>query len=142
DPHTLMDELVREFTLNDEQRRAFRIVAEHSLLINPEPLRMFLSGPGGTGKSRVINALRAWFERRGQSRRFRLASYMGVAAKNIAGSTLHSCLSLNRNYASRATQHRQRELALYWNGVDYVFIDEVSMLGCNLMVQISEALSL
>ncbi|KAG1748251.1 uncharacterized protein EDB91DRAFT_1003527, partial [Suillus paluster] len=52
-----IDNMIEEFTLNTEQARAFRIVAEHSLLVKPEPLRMFIGGAGGTGKSRVINAL-------------------------------------------------------------------------------------
>ncbi|KDQ54424.1 hypothetical protein JAAARDRAFT_90231, partial [Jaapia argillacea MUCL 33604] len=55
-----------------------------------KPLRMYLGGPGGTGKSRVINALKDFFVQRNQSRRLRLASYTGVAARNIGGMTLHS----------------------------------------------------
>ncbi|KAJ7070384.1 hypothetical protein B0H15DRAFT_759240, partial [Mycena belliarum] len=81
--------------LNQEQARAFRIIADHSLDKREEPLRMFLGGPGGTGKSRVINAVTEFFTRRGQDRRFRLASYTGVAARNITGMTLHAALNLN-----------------------------------------------
>ena len=51
------------WTLNNEQCRAFHIIAEHSRLSNPEPLRMFIGGPAGTGKSRVINALKDFFLR-------------------------------------------------------------------------------
>ncbi|KAI0038037.1 hypothetical protein FA95DRAFT_1461306, partial [Auriscalpium vulgare] len=82
--------------LNTEQARAFQIVAEHSLVGNAAPLRMFLSGPGGTGKSRVINALVEYFKQRGEERRLRLCAYTGVAARNIGGMTLHSALSLNQ----------------------------------------------
>ncbi|KAF8181769.1 hypothetical protein BJ912DRAFT_800694, partial [Pholiota molesta] len=84
--------------LNTEQARAFRIICEHSLNKNKdkEPLRMYLGGAGGTGKSRVINALKEFFVRRGQIRRFRLASYTGVAARNISGMTVHAALSLNQ----------------------------------------------
>ncbi|KAJ7127324.1 hypothetical protein C8R43DRAFT_867561, partial [Mycena crocata] len=82
--------------LNPEQAHAFRIIAEHSLQRQPEQLRMFLGGPGGTGKSRVIDALRDFFQLRGQARRFRLAAYTGVAARNIRGMTLHSALCLSQ----------------------------------------------
>ncbi|KAG2094427.1 uncharacterized protein F5147DRAFT_554124, partial [Suillus discolor] len=82
--------------LNDEQTRAFKIIAEHSRTNNPEPLRMFIGGPAGTGKSRVIDALKDFFIKRNQTRRFRLASYMGVAARNISGMTLHASLLLNQ----------------------------------------------
>ncbi|KAJ7194623.1 hypothetical protein C8J57DRAFT_951799, partial [Mycena rebaudengoi] len=82
--------------LNKEQAHAFRIIAEHSLQKKPDQLRMFLAGPGGTGKSRVIDALREFFELKGQSRRFRLAAFTGVAARNIRGMTLHAALCLKQ----------------------------------------------
>ncbi|KAG1808509.1 hypothetical protein EV424DRAFT_1269690, partial [Suillus variegatus] len=82
--------------LNMEQARAFSLIAGHSLKQNCEPLRMFLGGPGGTGKSRVIAAITEFFNRRGQDKRLRLTSFMGVAARNIAGMTLHSALNLNQ----------------------------------------------
>ncbi|TFK87001.1 hypothetical protein K466DRAFT_450180, partial [Polyporus arcularius HHB13444] len=87
--------------LNTEQRRAFRIVAEHSLRTNADPLRMFLGGFGGTGKSRVIQALTSYFGARNQSRRLRLASFTGIAARNISGSTLHASLSLGQQKKSK-----------------------------------------
>ncbi|KAJ7206740.1 hypothetical protein C8J57DRAFT_1099576, partial [Mycena rebaudengoi] len=52
---------IQKWTLNRKQAEAFRIIAHHSLQNQPEQLRMFLSGPGGTGKSRVIHALRDLF---------------------------------------------------------------------------------
>ncbi|EIW62578.1 uncharacterized protein TRAVEDRAFT_99443, partial [Trametes versicolor FP-101664 SS1] len=82
--------------LNVEQKRAFAIVANHSLLNKPDPLRMFMGGVGGTGKSRVIQALTSFFAERNQARRLRLASFTGVAARNIAGTTLHAALSLDQ----------------------------------------------
>ncbi|KAH7871983.1 uncharacterized protein C8R40DRAFT_1015462, partial [Lentinula edodes] len=83
--------------MNSQQERAFKIIASHSQKTGPEPLRMFLGGPGGTGKSHVISALKQFFDDNQQSRRFRLASYTGVAAKNISGMTLHAALSLISN---------------------------------------------
>ncbi|KAJ7177008.1 hypothetical protein C8R46DRAFT_832521, partial [Mycena filopes] len=81
--------------LNAEQARAFSIVAGHSQLPDTaKPLRMHLGGPGGTGKSRVIDALQDYFVSRGEARRFRLSSYTGVAARNISGMTLHSALMM------------------------------------------------
>jgi hypothetical protein len=132
--------MIKEYNLNTEQARAFKIVSKHSLQKRPEPLRMFLRGPGGTGKSRVINALKDFFERRNQSRRFRLASYTGVAAKNISGMTLHTALGINQRSKSTRTK-TVHDLVAMWEGVDFLFIDEVSMIGCNLLLQISEALT-
>ncbi|KAI9064822.1 hypothetical protein FKP32DRAFT_1569040, partial [Trametes sanguinea] len=91
-----IEALGKQWNLNVEQMRAFTIVAKHSLMSKPSPLRMFLGGVGGTGKSRVIQALTAFFLARNQSRRLRLASYTGVAAKNIGGTTLHTALSFEQ----------------------------------------------
>lgn len=140
EPEHLVDieALVEELTLNSEQARAFRAVCEHSLGPRAEPLRMFLAGAGGTGKSRVIQALSEFFRRRNQGRRFRLSSFTGVAARNISGMTLHAALGLDRN--KNKSIKARHDLVAMWEGVDYLFIDEVSMIGCKLIYQISEAL--
>ncbi|KAJ7646903.1 hypothetical protein FB45DRAFT_676314, partial [Roridomyces roridus] len=130
---------IEKWTLNKEQAQAFRIIAAHSLQSRPEQLRMLLSGPGGTGKSRVIDALKDFFALRGQSHRLRLAAYTGVAARNIHGMTLLGGTGRCRASASSQTLTR-RNLTSMWEGVDYFFIDEVSMVGCPLLVQIHEAL--
>ena len=63
-----IEAMITEFTLNVEQARAFKIICEQSLQKDVEPLKMYIGGAGGTGKSRVINALREFFIRRGQER--------------------------------------------------------------------------
>jgi len=60
----LVDATIREFSLNEEQDRAFRIIANHAISHNPEQLRMYLGGMGGTGKSQVIKALSHFFKAR------------------------------------------------------------------------------
>ena len=136
-----LEDIIKSFTLNTEQERAFRIVANHSMQLKPDPLRMYIGGPGGTGKSRVIHALKSFFESQGQGRRLRLTSYTGVAARNIGGMTLHSALCLNqRSGKSSKGCSTRRSLVAMWEGVDYMFVDEVSMIGCNFLLQISEAL--
>jgi chromosomal replication initiation ATPase DnaA len=67
-PSINIEHIIHEWTLNPEQSQAFRIITEHSLHPQPELLRMFLSGPAGTGKTRVINAVKDFFERRTQTR--------------------------------------------------------------------------
>ncbi|KAJ7212651.1 hypothetical protein GGX14DRAFT_308290, partial [Mycena pura] len=131
---------IKKWTLNHEQAHAFRIIASHSLEQKPQQLRMLLSGPGGTGKSRVIHALKDFFQMRGQARRFRLAAYTGVAARNIEGMTLHSALCINQRSKKSAETRTRSDLTAMWEGVDYLFVDEVSMVGCSLMLQISRAL--
>ncbi|KAF8059272.1 hypothetical protein FPV67DRAFT_1393684, partial [Lyophyllum atratum] len=84
--------------MNAEQALAFRIIAQQSAnkvdCTTSEPLRMFLGGPAGTGKSRVLNALRDFFDTQNQSRRLRVCSFMGIAARNVSGMTLHAALCM------------------------------------------------
>ena len=133
--------MITEFTLNVEQARAFKIICQQSLQKDVEPLKMYIGGAGGTGKSRVINELREFFIRRGQERCFRLASYTGVAEKKISGMTVHSALSLNQHKKGHANGKTQRDLTAMWKGVDFFFVDEISMIGCKMLYQISEALT-
>lgn len=134
-------DMISELSLNTEQARAFQIICEHSLKKNNSPLKMYIGGAGGTGKSHVINSLKEFFVRRGQARRFRLASYTGVAAKNIAGMTVHAALGLNQKNSKGGTRNKtRRDLMAMWEGVDYLFIDEISMIGCKMLYKISEAL--
>ncbi|KAJ7486647.1 hypothetical protein FB451DRAFT_940597, partial [Mycena latifolia] len=132
--------IIAKHTLNVEQARAFRIVADHSQSETEEPLRMYLGGQGGTGKSAVIHALEDFFIGRGQARRFRLSSYTGVAARNIAGMTLHAALKFSPKKSGVMSAKAKEELMAMWEGVDYLFIDEISMVGCALLYEISHAL--
>ncbi len=142
DTSYLINEISRTFSLNEEQDRAFRMITEHSQHTSKaEPLRMLLTGPGGTGKSRVIDAVQKFFSETKQPRRVRTASYTGVAARNVNGMTLHAALCLNQRTTKKASTKTQRDLISMWEGVDFLIIDEVSMLGCSLLLDISEALN-
>src|ERR1700753_3460545 len=73
-----IEDTVTKWTLNVEQARAFSLIAAHSQNTHGvEPLQLYLGGPGGTGKSRVITALTDHFNICGEARRLRLASFTG-----------------------------------------------------------------
>ncbi|KAJ7597822.1 hypothetical protein C8J56DRAFT_773546, partial [Mycena floridula] len=88
--------IAKKWSLNEEQLLAFNIIVKQSFTDNAEPLRLMLSGPGGTGKSRIINAVTDYFRQRRQENRIKLTSFTGVAARNIRGMTLHSALCLSQ----------------------------------------------
>lgn len=133
-------EIIAEWNLNTEQAQAFCMIAEHSLQLRLEPLRMYLGGPGGTGKSYVIKALQQFFDHHRQSRQLQLTSYTGMAACNISGMTLHSTLPMKQNHKSGPSKATCNLIAM-WEGIDYLFIDKVSMTGCDFLLSISEALT-
>ena len=138
----VIDDVVAKWTLNVEQARAFSLIASHSRNTHGNgPLRLYLGGSGGTGKSRVITALTYYFNECGEARRLRLASFTGIAAKNINGTTLHTALALNQGQKGRKAKGKTKaDLIAMWLGVDYLFVDEISMIGCTLLLQIHEAL--
>ncbi|KAG1839103.1 hypothetical protein DFJ58DRAFT_667960, partial [Suillus subalutaceus] len=132
--------MILEYGLNVEQARAFSLIAGHSLTQNSEPLRMYLGGPGGMGKSCIIAAVTEFFNRRGEQDRFQLSLFMGVAARNIGGMTLHAALNLNQRRKRGSEGKIKCDLIAMWQNVDYLLINEVSMISCNFLVQIHEAL--
>ena len=79
---------------------------------------------------------------RGEAQRLCLTAFTGIAAKNINGTMLHVALSLNQGQKSggKVGGKVRDNLIAMWLGVDYLFVDEVSMLGCYLMLQIHNAL--
>jgi ATP-dependent exoDNAse (exonuclease V) alpha subunit len=136
-----IDETIQEFTLNSEQERAFRIVANHSVEPKSEQLKMYLGGMGGTGKSQVIKALSIFLEKRNESHRFVILGPTGSSAALLNGSTYHSFLGLGfgNNKKNEAVNIAQVKMKL--EGVNYIFIDEVSMLTCHDMYKISAQLA-
>lgn len=138
----LMDTL--EAKLNEKQRRAFRLVALHSIQSNPEQLKMYLGGVGGTGKTKVINTLRSFFEHRGQSGRMAVCAPTGAAASLLNGSTYHYLLGIRmeddaEDNVSETTAVANAKQRL--SGVEYLFLDEVSMLSCKHMHIVSSRLA-
>lgn len=80
---------------------------KHNRLINP--YRVFLSGPGGVGKSHVIKLIHSDCIRflRLAGDRFQHTAPTGVAAFNINGMTLHSgfLLGTAKYNSSQALSH-------------------------------------
>jgi hypothetical protein len=69
-----------KFRLNKEQDRAFRLVANHAVDDTAPPLRMYLGGVGGTGKSQVIKALMEFFDDRNEAHRLLVLGPTGTSA--------------------------------------------------------------
>jgi hypothetical protein len=138
----VIDSVVQEFSLNEEQERAFRIVANHATMKKSEQLKMYLGGMGGTGKSQVIKALITFFDKRNEAHRIMILAPTGTAAALLNGSTYHSALGVQsdsrRNHNEHSTMAQVRSRL---DGVDYIFLDEVSMMSCYELYKISAQLA-
>jgi len=132
-------DIVRSFNLNEEQERALRIVVYHSLGRSKvgSQLLMGLFGEGGTGKSTVINAIRASFALKYRQHELLITATTGSAAFNIKGITLHSACNLPiGNEPKTVGNNKQKE----WAPRQYLIIDEVSMLDLKTLWNLDQNL--
>ena len=95
---------------------------------------MGLFGEAGTGKSRVIDAIRAWFGMLNRSKELIVTATTGTTAFSIKGSTLHSVLGIP------VEKKMSRKKKLEWADRQYLIIDEVSMMDRKLIVKLHDKL--
>ncbi|KAL8281707.1 hypothetical protein RB600_008933 [Gaeumannomyces tritici] len=151
--------LAESFTLNRKQSAAFRIICRQLDRVRRNErgtpqLCQFIGGEGGTGKSRIIEALGELFASRGMSHRLLVTATSGTAAARINGVTIHSACNFSKD-APRAGSNRNidgvktsNSADLYINGqarMDWqekymLIIDEVSMLGARTLYAVNEQL--
>ena len=114
-----------------------------------KPYRVFVSGPGGVGKSYVISLIRRDAIKllllSGQVEPedvvVLLTAPTGVAAFNIQGMTIHSVLLLTSKFSSQPlTQDKLNTLRIKLSNLQLLIIDEVSMVGSNMLLQIHKRL--
>jgi len=147
DPNSIASRM----TLNKEQRRAFMLVVEHakSVLLDKKPdvkpLQMTVLGEGGTGKSRVIKAITAYFDVIKKRHALRVCATTGKAACLIGGATAHStarlpfnCNSSDPTDSVSSTTGLKQE----FNGVHYLILDEISLFGTAQLAMLSKNLSI
>ena len=123
--------------LKGKQHEAYQIVYNHYHdKLQGSPLRMIISGTAGTGKSYLIKCLKKL-----------LGNYLcvtaptGGAAYNIHGYMLHSLLSIPvtgdfKDLEGQRLSALQESLC----GVEYLIIDEMSIVGRKLFDQVDRRL--
>ena len=129
-------DIIHKFTLNEAQQRVFRIIADHTLgrsKVGPQ-LRLGVFGEAGTGKSRLIAAVRAWFAVLNRQNELVVTAPTGTAALNVAGITLPSAANLpignqRKKKIGSKTKH--------WTHRQYLIMDEVSMMDCKMPVNLN-----
>ena len=102
-----------------------------------EGYRIFLSGPGGTGKSHIVH-----LTQRGMSHFFKhtvkpdddqqivlIAAPTGSAAFQIGGSTIHSAFLLHDNFESKHSWEKRSQMQLKLEHMMLSITDEICMVG-------------
>ena len=112
-------------SFSEMQKLAFNMVTKHSEK-SEEPLLLIVNGEAGTGKSYLINALRNHLQHR-----CIVTATTGKASYQIRGITIHSYLRLPIGPNSQRELNGQPLIDMQekLSTVDYIIIDEYSMLG-------------
>lgn len=154
-----LEEQSEHWTLNMEQHMSFVLMGaallQHLLNINsvlelPEAARyrmdninhlisdilpasgqliLFLGGSGGTGKTRVIQALVDFARRWNASSSLITSASSGIAAMLIGGCTIHSALGIQRTLHPPDPTVKQ---IAKWTTIGLLLVDEFSMIRAGL----------
>ena len=121
-------------SLNTEQRRALYLVAQQIWMgIFGQPLRMYVGGVGGTGKTRVIRSVKELLDSCGLNDNYVLAAPTGAAAVLIGGNTVHSVCGLS---VGGSDAKPNEDAIKAWMNVSFLIIDEISMTSARMLAKI------
>jgi hypothetical protein len=146
-------------TLNRRQSIALQLLCRqvdrvHGNEQSPSQLCQFVGGEGGTGKSRVIDAVVALFASKGMLHRLLVTGTSGTAAAGINGITIHSAcnVSVDRSRTALNSGPGQiqgphstplcvdGQMRMDWQEKEMLVIDEISMLGARTLYAVNERL--
>jgi hypothetical protein len=145
------------FTLNRLQRIAHLMIMEaldahqgYEGGNNRDQHFQYVGGEGGTGKSRVIDAVRRVLEERKEPGAIMVTATSGSAAAGISGTTIHSALGIRpsgidndaveKGDVLTASAYQDAQKTWRWQRVKVFVVDEVSMLGGALLHSIDNTL--
>ncbi|KAI0309301.1 hypothetical protein OF83DRAFT_1029408, partial [Amylostereum chailletii] len=128
---------------NEEQELALSIVVDHfenERHCNIQML-LYLAGIGGTCKSHVIQAVVEYFDRQNAREKLLLSAPTGIAAVLISGHTLHALAFLpTENRWVEISADSAEKMNDIWRDVEYLTVDEVSMVSAQMMSHLSRRL--
>ena len=134
--------------LNDDQRRIFDDFVERINLDREEDnFYLYIGGNAGTGKSFLLKAMINAAKKRGKRSGAELdkpfsitVAPTGVAAYLVNGTTIESALGIQPskdNTYIKNEPSRNSSLRFIYEDLRVIFIDEVSMLGTNMLSKIN-----
>ncbi|KAL1711277.1 hypothetical protein EV715DRAFT_215472, partial [Schizophyllum commune] len=125
----LIDHIVRSFDLSIDQKRAVHLLGNHVLTPGAGQLLMYIGGPGGTGKSRVFEAMQSLIDLSGVDKGYLVTAPTGTASSNVHGSTYHSTFGLNPKRSGSASKKQKAATADRVRRAATCLMDEASMLA-------------
>ncbi|CAF4151200.1 unnamed protein product, partial [Adineta steineri] len=147
--YSTQQSIIVEYTLNKEQQAAFLIITSHldgdkerHKGTNNGQLIMCIPGCGGTGKSQLIRAVTKYFIITKRMQMMRKLAPTGITAVEIGGMTIHSFLGEQRNSEKpRTIKPGDSKLEKQCGLVEYLLLDEMSMVGLTLLGKLNRIMS-
>jgi hypothetical protein len=137
--------ITQQFNLNDDQVFAFQIIVDHTIGRSRvgSQLRMGIFSEGGTGRSRMIDAIRSWFKFCRRDQELIVTATTGSAASKISGTTAHNATAIpfdrkkdTRDEEDVRVMGKMRD----WADRNYMIVDEVSMMDTDVIASVSSQL--
>ena len=128
--------------LEGRQRDAYEHIT--TALADPDApqLRVAVIGEAGTGKSKLIHAITRFVRHRFGADAAKVMAYMGCAAYNIHGATIHSTMGLQSQGGTHSSvsnnptimnQTRLNKLSGKFQDVKIIIIDEISLVDARML---------
>ena len=141
-------------SLNSKQREVFSVVHNRAKDYakcnghNVEPVYIFLSGSGSTGKSHLVKVIYnailktlLYHCKDPEKPRVLLLGPTGISAVNIGGTTIHSGLGIKPGIKLLGLNDKPKAaLRNKLSEVKFLIIDELSMVSSNLWIDINSRL--
>lgn len=106
---------------------------------------MCVPGCAGTEKSQLICATTAYFTQINCSYKLRKLAPTSVAAAEIEGMTIHFFLGDRRNRKNKSNvinRSSQTKFENEWRFVEYIILDEMSMVGLSLLGRLNKLVAM
>ncbi|KAG2750133.1 hypothetical protein P692DRAFT_20734276, partial [Suillus brevipes Sb2] len=163
----VISHVAAEFVLNEKQHVAYRMICDFFIAryVNKQldasdvggQLTMLMTGPGGTGKTHVVKAVQTVMKSYGYAHLIRFLAPTGSAAALIDGMTIHKGLGIKIRSANKGKGNRdpgngaedlsvlvsiqnRTQIREEWKNVEFLLIDEVSLLSLQLIADIDHTL--
>ncbi|KAF9017146.1 hypothetical protein BDZ89DRAFT_888318, partial [Hymenopellis radicata] len=138
--------VANQFTLNTRQKLAFLLIIDSRMnplrQVNRSPFRMIIGGSGGTGKSHLYDALRAFYQEFEQQAELKFTAPTGIAALNVRGSTTHfeTCINTREKTLIAPNSKPAKAMVHRFRQTKTLIIDEFFFMGCGEFEKMSRNL--
>jgi DNA replication protein DnaC len=127
--------------LEGRQREAYDHVTSAIADPNAAQLRVAVIGEAGTGKSKLIHAITRFTRDRFGPNAARVMAYMGIAAYNIHGVTIHSTMGFRQSSGRQSVANDPRiksqetldKLRRKFQDVKIIIVDEISLVDVKML---------